>query len=94
MEKAGFGRDARLVGRASLGSGFLHVEGDAAVQAATIEALRLCNHVRHVTVVQADRVVRSRTELWGVPPERRQLLDAIKLALDPERILNAGRGPL
>ncbi len=96
---ASLGREAtwsagRLIGRASLGSGLLHVEGDAAVQTQTLELLRRLNQFSQVTVVHADRGVRARADLWGLPPDRQRLLDAIKLALDPERILNAGRGPL
>jgi FAD/FMN-containing dehydrogenase len=50
--------------------------------------------VGHVVVLRADAAVKDRADVWGPPGDTAALLGAIKRALDPAGILNAGRGPI
>ena len=87
--------DVELVGRAGVGSGLLRIGGDTASQIRVIETLRnQANSLKHVTIVRADAAVKERVDVWGGLGDATRLGAAIKHALDPAGILNAGRGPV
>jgi glycolate oxidase FAD binding subunit len=89
------GRAVALIGRAGVGSGLIRLDGDPAWQASTIERLRaLPDLVRHVTVLRAPASVRNTVDTWGPLGAAGTLAAAVKRALDPGGILNAGRGPV
>ena len=82
-----------LAGRVAAGSGLLRISGsDTAVAAAIAQARLETSPVGHVVLLRGSRVLRSRVDVWGVAPSAPAA--ALKRALDPTGILNAGRGPL
>ena len=84
-----------LRGRAAMGTGVFHLRGEAAAVADAITRLRaLTGLVSHVIVMRAPADVRARVDVWGAPPSAASVLGAIKRALDPAGVLNAGRGPI
>jgi glycolate oxidase FAD binding subunit len=84
-----------LVARAGLGAGLLRIDGGIDWQAAAIHRLRgSADLVRHVTIVDAPPVVKEQVDVWGPLGAAGTISLAIKRALDPAGILNAGRGPL
>jgi hypothetical protein len=88
-------RSVELVGRAGVGAGLIRVEGDVATTVRAIERLRdQSDVVGHVVVLRADAAVKDQADVWGPPGDTAALLGAIKRALDPAGILNAGRGPI
>jgi glycolate oxidase FAD binding subunit len=88
-------RSVELAGRAGVGAGLMRVEGDVHTTVRAIERLREPSDVvGHVVVLRADAAVKERSDVWGPPGDAGMLLGAIKRALDPAAILNAGRGPL
>jgi glycolate oxidase FAD binding subunit len=80
--------------RAAVGSGVLHIEGDAAARAAVIARLRQQPETIGHVVVTRGRDVKDRAEVWGPPLPTAGIAAAIKRALDPTGVLNAGRGPI
>jgi hypothetical protein len=50
--------------------------------------------LRHVTVLRAEPAVKLKVDVWGSLGGAGVLAGAIKRALDPAGILNAGRGPI
>jgi len=82
-----------FTGRIGAGSGLLRLAGGDHTVAAAIEQLRLdSSPVGHVVVLRGSRVLRSLVDVWGTAPSAPAA--ALKRALDPAGILNAGRGPL
>jgi FAD/FMN-containing dehydrogenase len=61
--------------------------------AAAVVRLRLdASPVGHVVVLRGSRALRAQVDVWGAAPSAPAA--ALKRALDPTGILNAGRGPL
>ena len=84
-----------LAGRAAIGSGLLRVDADARVLRSVVERLRSRGDVfRHVVVLRADAAVKQQIDVWGPLGDAGSLGASLKHALDPQGILNAGRGPV
>lgn len=83
-----------LAGRAAVGAGLLRIDGDATAQARAIDALRRSRHVGNVVVVRGSPELKALVDVWGSMGDRQPLLESLKRALDPNGVLNAGRGPL
>jgi glycolate oxidase FAD binding subunit len=89
------GRPVELIGRAAAGAGVVRVEGDIKRQASVVEQLRARSDlVSHVTVRDAPLAVKQRVDAWGPLGAAGNVATAVKRALDPLGILNAGRGPV
>lgn len=84
----------RFTGRVAIGAGLLRIDGEAAAQVAAVERLRASTLVAHVVLLRAQPSVTSRVDVWGPMGDTVRVLSAVKRALDPEGILNAGRGPI
>ena len=84
-----------LAGRAAIGSGLLRVDADPRVQRNVVERLRSREDVfRHVVVLRADAALKQQVDVWGPLGDAGSLGASLKHALDPQGILNAGRGPV
>ena len=84
-----------LAGRAGVGAGLIRVDADVAAQVRAVAELRARpDVVGHVVVLRADQAVKEKVDVWGPPADTATLMRAIKQALDPQGILNAGRGPV
>ncbi|HEV8396765.1 MAG TPA: FAD-binding oxidoreductase [Vicinamibacterales bacterium] len=82
-----------FTGRVGAGSGLLRLTGSDAAVGAAVERLRLdTSPVGHVVLLRASRPLRAQVDVWGAAPSAPAA--ALKRALDPASILNAGRGPL
>jgi glycolate oxidase FAD binding subunit len=82
-----------FAGRIGVGSGLLRLAGGDAAVAAAVVRLRLdASPVGHVVVLRGSRALRAQVDVWGAAPSAPAA--ALKRALDPTGILNAGRGPL
>ena len=91
----GRGADVELTGRAALGAGLLRVDGPAGVQKSVVDDLRARADVfRHVVVLRADPEAKRQLDVWGPLGDAAALGASVKRALDPNAILNAGRGPV
>jgi glycolate dehydrogenase FAD-binding subunit len=89
------GAAVELIARAGVGSGILRIDADASSQVSAIEQLRSRPELlRHVTVLRAEPAVKLKVDVWGSLGGAGVLAGAIKRALDPAGILNAGRGPI
>jgi glycolate oxidase FAD binding subunit len=87
--------EIELNARAAVGAGAIHVEGDAAARVALVARLReRPETVGHVVVTRAGRDVKERADVWGPPLPSAVIAGAVKRALDPAGVLNAGRGPI
>jgi glycolate oxidase FAD binding subunit len=91
---AGEIEDLELVGRAAIGAGLIRIDGDTDTQSRAIERLRASAVLGNVVIVRASHEVKARVDVWGSAGDRQPLFDALKRALDPHNVLNAGRGPL
>jgi len=84
-----------LMGRASGGAGLLRIEGDLEWMASVVRRLRArADLVRHVTLRYAPAELKERADVWGDLGHAGTLAGAVKRALDPMGVLNAGRGPI
>jgi hypothetical protein len=73
----------------------LRVDADADGQLDAIRRLReQTNICSRVVVLRAHPAVKAAVDVWGDAGSRSHLHAAVKAALDPAGILNAGRGPL
>jgi glycolate oxidase FAD binding subunit len=82
-----------FAGRVATGSGLLRLTGADGAIAAVIERARLdSSPVGHVALLRGSRALRTQVDVWGTAPSAPAA--ALKRALDPTGILNAGRGPL
>jgi glycolate oxidase FAD binding subunit len=82
-----------FAGRVGTGSGLLRLTGtDDAVSDAIAGARHPGSPVEHVVVLRGSRPLRAQLDVWGKAPSVPAA--ALKRALDPTGILNAGRGPL
>jgi hypothetical protein len=82
-----------FTGRIGTGSGLLRLTGpDAAVGAAIVRARLDASPVGNVVLLRGSRALRGQVDVWGAPPSAPAA--ALKRALDPAGVLNAGRGPL
>ena len=89
------GTDLELSGRAAIGSGLFHIDGDASTQRAAVERMRSRPDLfRHVVVLRASTELKQQIDVWGSLGDAAALGAAVKRALDPQGILNAGRGPV
>jgi glycolate oxidase FAD binding subunit len=87
-------RVTELAGRAAVGAGLIRIDGDVRTQAAAIEQLRQSTSFRNVVIVRGSDELKSIVDVWGPLGDRERLFASLKHALDPNGILNAGRGPL
>ena len=87
--------EVELIARAAVGAGAIRIEGDAAARASVVMRLRdQPETVGHVVVTRAGRDVKHRADVWGQPLSSAAIASALKRALDPAGVLNAGRGPV
>ena len=87
--------DAELIGRAALGSGLLRIDADVLVQRNVIERMRSRSDIfRHVVVLRAEPQLKAQIDVWGPLGDAGSIGASVKHALDPNGILNAGRGPV
>jgi len=94
-ELGGTGADVELVGRAALGAGLLRIDADPRVQRDVVERLRSRADVfRHAVVLRAEPSLKQQVDVWGPLGDAGVLGASVKRALDPNGILNAGRGPV
>jgi glycolate oxidase FAD binding subunit len=85
---------AEAAGRAAVGTGLFRVDADARTQAGIVAALRRSDVFGNVVVLRGSRELKAQVDAWGPQDDREPLFASLKRALDPNGILNAGRGPL
>ena len=83
-----------LIGRAAVGSGLIRIDADAGAQVSLVEQLRRSQALGNVVMLRARPEVKSRVDVWGPPGDVEPVWTSLKRALDPDGLLNAGRGPL
>jgi len=83
-----------FTGRAAVGAGLLRIDGASDATAAVVDQLRADAALANVVVLSAPAQVKARVDVWGVAIDAAPVMRAIKTALDPAGILNAGRGPI
>jgi FAD/FMN-containing dehydrogenase len=83
-----------LTGRAAIGAGLVRVDGPPEAAAAVVDQLRENDSVANVVVLRAPSAVKARVDVWGAAADAAPVMRALKAALDPAGILNAGRGPV
>jgi len=85
--------DVTLIGRAGTGTGLLRLRGSEPALAAAITRARLdASPVGHVVLLHGSRSLKTQIDVWGAAAGAPAM--ALKRALDPTGILNAGRGPV
>ena len=89
------GAHVELRGRAVVGSGLLRVDGALATQVRIVERMRArADLFRHVVVLHAPAELKKKVDVWGPLGDAAGIAGAVKHALDPRGVLNAGRGPV
>jgi glycolate oxidase FAD binding subunit len=83
-----------FTGRTAVGAGMLRIDGPTDAAVSVVEQLRGIEAVGNVVVLRAPAALKSRVDVWGTPGDAMPVMRAIKHALDPSGILNAGRGPI
>jgi hypothetical protein len=92
IDKAG--AEIELAGRAAIGAGLLRIGDDAATQRRVIDSMRRGDLFRHVVVLRASSELKQTIDVWGELGDAGRLGASVKRMLDPNGILNAGRGPV
>jgi len=88
------GAAVTFTGRAAVGAGLVRVDGPVDAAVTFVDRLRADDTVANVVVLRAASAVKARVDVWGAPGDSLPVMQAIKTALDPAGILNAGRGPI
>ena len=88
------GGSVELVARAAMGAGLVRIDGGIDWQTSVVQRLRASDAVRHVTIVDAPPGVKEQVDVWGPLGAAGTISTAVKRALDPAGVLNAGRGPV
>jgi glycolate oxidase FAD binding subunit len=89
------GVEVTFIGRAAVGAGTMHVEGDPGARASAVARLReRTDVVSHVVIARAGGDVKGRADVWGSALPSAVIARALKRTLDPAGVLNAGRGPI
>jgi len=83
-----------MIGRAGVGAGLIRLDTDEAAQANAIQQLRTSASFGNVVLVRGSPALKARVDVWGSHGDRQLLFASLKRALDPNGVLNAGRGPL
>jgi glycolate oxidase FAD binding subunit len=84
-----------LTGRATVGAGFVRLDGDDDRIARAVERLRSARDiVSNVVVLGQSTALKGRVDAWGPPVSAAGALRALKKSFDPAGVLNAGRGPI
>jgi len=83
-----------MIGRAGVGAGLIRLDMDEAAQAHAIQQLRTSASVGNVVLVRGSPALKALVDVWGSHGDRQPLFASLKRALDPNGVLNAGRGPL
>jgi glycolate oxidase FAD binding subunit len=95
IEDLGSGGSVELVARAGVGSGLVRLDGAIDWQASCVRRLREQGDLlKHVVVIDAPPGVKEQVDVWGDLGAAGRIGTAVKGALDPAGILNAGRGPV
>jgi glycolate oxidase FAD binding subunit len=83
-----------MIGRAGVGTGLIRLDTDVAAQADAIQQLRTSASFGNVVLVRGSPALKALVDVWGSHGDRQPLFASLKRALDPNGVLNAGRGPL
>lgn len=84
-----------VVGRAGVGVLLLRIDGDTASQTRVVGTLRARVQMGRgsVTLLRSSRELASAVGVWGPMGGAFRVMKAVKAALDPDGLLNPGRGP-
>jgi len=77
-----------------MGAGAARLVGEPAALAAAVGRLRASTDLGNVVLLRGSRELKQRVDVWGPERASDRIARAVKQALDPEGILNAGRGPI
>jgi glycolate oxidase FAD binding subunit len=83
-----------LVGRAAVGTGLIRIDAGPPAEAAVVDRLRHSDTFGNIVIVRGSSSLKALADVWGSQGDREQLFTALKTALDPGGVLNAGRGPI
>lgn len=87
--------DVIFNGRAGVGAGIIRIDGEPVARATGVARLREASDtLGHVVVTDAGADAKERMDVWGPPLPSAAISAALKRALDPAGVLNAGRGPV
>jgi glycolate oxidase FAD binding subunit len=77
-----------------MGAGAARLVGEQAALAAAVDRLRASADLGNVVLLRGARELKQRVDVWGAERASDRVVRAVKAALDPVGILNAGRGPI